>query len=388
MRKYSIDDERTIRTERLVREWTRSGLLDQAQQDRFLGELKVDLRRTNVFLRLVLFAFGALIITASVILLWLALKPHDDSGTATLLLFGGAGAFVLAESLVNQFQLYRFGVEEATASMSGVFVAVAGALFSSGSHSTTPAELAAAVAGSIAALTIYLRFGYLYAAIASMACLMIAPFEIHGSGMVQRLTSAGLLAVVFAVARIVYRECDGEYPAGDCAAIQASAWAGIYLVLNLHIRSLASFGLLMLGAPDVPRTFYWFTYGAIWLIPAVGLYLGLRERDRSLLDINILLALLTFSTNKPYFGAARQTWDPILLGVLLIGTALAVRRWLAHSPRGLTTARLLSSDKRRLSMIGTASSALHTGPSVPTPQPREFDPGGGRSGGAGAGGSF
>src|SRR5262249_41914679 len=39
MRKYNITDERAIRTDRAVREWARSSLLDKAQQERMLPEL-------------------------------------------------------------------------------------------------------------------------------------------------------------------------------------------------------------------------------------------------------------------------------------------------------------------------------------------------------------
>jgi hypothetical protein len=44
---YSRDDERSIRVQRLVEDWTRSGLLQQDQRERIVPELKVDLRRTN-----------------------------------------------------------------------------------------------------------------------------------------------------------------------------------------------------------------------------------------------------------------------------------------------------------------------------------------------------
>ena len=50
------------------------------------------------------------------------------------------------------------------------------------------------------------------------------------------------------------------------------------------------------------------------LLPAIGLFVAIREKNRPLLDVNIVLVLATLATNKPYLGTARQTWDPILLG--------------------------------------------------------------------------
>ena len=55
---YSRDDERNIRVERLVRDWNKSGLITDAERDRMLPDLKVDLRRTNLWLRLTLFVFS------------------------------------------------------------------------------------------------------------------------------------------------------------------------------------------------------------------------------------------------------------------------------------------------------------------------------------------
>jgi uncharacterized membrane protein YgcG len=119
--------------------------------------------------------------------------------------------------------------------------------------------------------------------------------------------------------------------------------------------------------------------------------MAIRDKDRWMLDVNLLLALATLATNKMYLGLEHHSWDPILLGLLLIGTAVGMRRWLASADRrGFTPLRILSSDARRMSMVATASGMLnpmkaHTAVS---PDPDKFESGGGRSGGAGASGSF
>src|ERR1700680_210400 len=75
---------------------------------------------------------------------------------------------------------------------------------------------------------------------------------------------------------------------------------------------------------------YWGTYAAVWLLPAVGLYLAVRRKHRELIWASVIMALATLVTNKTYLGWARHTWDPIYLGVLLTGTALAIRHWLSR----------------------------------------------------------
>ena len=142
------------------------------------------------------------------------------------------------------------------------------------------------------------------------------------------------------------------------------------------------------GRARVHDWLYWPSYAAIWAIPAAGLWLGVRQRDRELIDVNIALALATLVTNKPYLGWPSLEWDPIFLGVLLIGAAIALRRWLARGPdgarRGFTPAQLLATDKNLLSMVGTASAAFHPHAALPSSAPNdEFR--GGASGGGGGG---
>src|SRR5258706_16349375 len=100
MRRYDGDDERKIRVERLAREWMQSGLLDRAQHDRITPELKVPFRRTNLFLRLILFGFGIVIIAAAVMLVAVTLGLSRETELAPLCLVGAAACFGLAEVLV------------------------------------------------------------------------------------------------------------------------------------------------------------------------------------------------------------------------------------------------------------------------------------------------
>ena len=92
-------------------------------------------------------------------------------------------------------------------------------------------------------------------------------------------------------------------------------------------------------------------------------------------------------------GSPRHEWDPVVFGLLVIGAALAVRRWLASGDggarHGYTAIRILASEAAALDGLALAS-ALQTGSTTPAAAPPgDADlGGGGRSGGAGAGASF
>jgi uncharacterized membrane protein YgcG len=132
----------------------------------------------------------------------------------------------------------------------------------------------------------------------------------------------------------------------------------------------------------------------IWLLPASGLWLGLAKKDRLLIDVSIAMTLLTLSTNKRYLGWEVHSWDPMLLGVLLMTAAIVIRRWLQSGPSGerdgYTALRLLRSDERKLAAVSIASSVMqpHTSNANHTDSPHDFRGGGGSSGGGGASGTF
>ena len=110
-----------------------------------------------------------------------------------------------------------------------------------------------------------------------------------------------------------------------------------------------------------------------------------------MLDTNIVLAIATLMSNKPYLGAEPKPWDPILFGVMLIAVAVGLRRWLANgaggSRQGIVGERLLASEKARLALAGSATVFA---PGAPAPHTHDGPPvgGGGRSGGAGASGTY
>src|SRR5882672_8991318 len=111
MRRYSNSDEQNVRVYAVVREWMRSGLLNEAQGATLGEEVRPDLRRTNIFLRAVLFLFTGLIVGAAFLLAIELLQIRNDPSAevcavAALLCFG------LAEFLVGRFRVYRFGIEE------------------------------------------------------------------------------------------------------------------------------------------------------------------------------------------------------------------------------------------------------------------------------------
>jgi hypothetical protein len=389
MRLYSHEEEEQVHAQADVRAWARAGLIDARQAAALEDDVRPSLKRTNGLLRAGLALFTLLIVAAAVLLVRQVFSIWSDGPSAIVAGCAAAACLLLAEWLVASIRVYRYGVEEALAVAAVVLSAVCAdealSAVTGGGHRYTDAVmwLTVLAAGGAA---IWRRYGFVYAAIGGLACAASIPFQVHATEASQRAVSALLLAAAFAGARATRGRCADDVRRSEYATLQVAAWVGVYLVLNLHLLDV----LQPLALPiRAPAWFAWTTYVAIWLMPIAGLALAIRQRDRALLDANVVLAFATLATNKPYLGWPRQTWDPIVLGVLLIAVALALRRWLAsgtHGERaGFTAAPILESQSV-MAHVATASVAFTV--SAPASSPSDSAFSGGRSGGGGGGGSY
>ena len=129
--------------------------------------------------------------------------------------------------------------------------------------------------------------------------------------------------------------------------VEAMLWLGIYLAINLTAFVVGPARAVVGRHCRTPlglfaRPFYWATWVLIWCLPPIVLARGIRQKDRFVIAVGAIVAVLTLVSNKPYLGWPRHTWDPMLLGILLTGVAVFLRRWLAAWP-GRNSPRLYRS---------------------------------------------
>jgi hypothetical protein len=387
VRHYSDTVERCIRTRARVSDWADDGLIEPSQAGKLEAELQVDVVRTNPFLRVTIAVFTLIIVGATTAFIASLLALRSEESFAALTAIAAIVCIVLAEALVGRFRLYRFGVEEMLAGMAVVLLSISVTLFlmpsAGGSESFFALGLAVAAAGAFA---VYRRFGFVWAAIGSMCAATTIPFPLSRlSNQTKLMTAAAILGVVFAVARSKRLRDGEEWPGDEYGILQAAAFAGVYLILNVRLMWNAG----PFTTPSIDRWFYWTTWVVTWVLPVSGLVLSIRDKDRPLLIVSLAMAVGTLITNKLYLGWARHSWDPMLLGILLMSVALALRRWLASGQdgarHGFTVAPIRRSKDSLLTVLSAAPIPVGTH-EAPAPAQSGFE--GGRSGGGGAGGSF
>lgn len=402
MRIYTAQSEETLRARKLLSDWANDHFLTKAQYESLEQETVSELRTTNVFLRATLFLFTVIVVGAAAGLFFLVFlsRPSDQAAGVFLLMFA-ATCYAAAEFAVRQARLYRYGVEEALAVCSVGFlcVGILLALFSDRLYYSKPDALQFFVPaiGAASSLWIWRRFGLWYAFVAAMIFVIFLPGYWTSSHTAQHMIVAGFYAAGLLSVIAVRPHHHSDYLNDNYSLVESLLWLGIYLAANLKLSSLTPrlyWWVIGSTTSEFSRPFYWATWVLIWGLPVVVLARGIRQKDRFVIAVGAIVSVLTMASNKPYLGWPRHTWDIMILGILLTGTGLLIRRWLAGGPGGIRhgfTASRISGKQQKWMDTGSAVLALAAAQSTtPTPQTKaaDFRFGGGASGGGGAGGDF
>lgn len=390
MRHYAVEDEVRIGLGRSLRDWTKAGLLTPDQDERLRADLATDLRRTGVMLRLGLAAFTVVAGAAALGLVVVATNMRSEVATAITAAGLGAVAWAAATWLARHARLYRYGVEEALVMGGVALFGFSAALLGAKAVDNDAVGVAwffAMTSVAIAARASYRHFGFQYAAVGALYALALLPMASSTLGVDIKRGFAGLIcAGAYIQATRVRQWAEDDVRRSDAEVVRAAAAVGAYFAVNLFVLPEA------LGR-DVDNWYRWSSWVVGWLLPLAIGRSAVVERDPLLLRVAMATGLATLLTNKAYLGWPRQPWDPVLLGVVLIGVALVLRRWLLAGVdgerNGFTARPLLDSDAAAVQLGSLISVAMQPTPAArPAPGPEDSHFSGGRSGGAGAGGTF
>ena len=392
---YTAEQQERLFIRREARTWARSGLITDAQLGLIESRTDPGLSQTNVFFRILFFLFTNTCVQAVIGFYAFVIRIRGEVAIAWSALAFGVAMVGLAEYLVRRKSLYRYGIEEALA-LAGMALACTGVvIFISLLHIELRLLITtAAMLASACAFWLYLRFGFLYAAVISVACACVVPFQLSLPHESERAIVAMLLVLVLLTSIRAESFEIHDFKKERGALLQACLLAGIYLAVNLRLPEL---GRAHFGNPapfyqphaGFPPLFYWATYGLTFLVPALGLYHGLKSRKRIVINVSLIAALLTLATNKDYLGFQHYAWDPAVLGVAMVAAAIVLMRWLANGTqearKGFTSQNLLKPENHGINLAELGAALLPGAIQANLPPSSPDKPfAGGQSGGGGA----
>jgi hypothetical protein len=365
-----------------ARAWRRSGAID----GKTLGAIEAghpdDRRRLGPALRALSFLFTALGLLA----LFLAFASGLGADGWVFCLVYGLLLLGLTEWQIGSLKRSEGGTESATGLVGLGFVLGGGFWLLDRSGVRGHAfELTAWTLGGVLCAAAFVRWGMEAYAIFSAACAFGLLSALPGPRLSFVLAALPLLALALAA-----EASPRLAPSHRRGAVGVQAVAVVALYLAVHLGSWDAHVLERTeGAP--PQALRPLAIAATALLPLGLVATAIRLRRRPLLALGVLCAIASLVTLRFYVHLA-PLWVVLTLGGLVgVGLALALERWLRAGPerqRGGYTSDPLFDGPRRLRALEIAVAATQAGPAAKRPASPELQPGGGRFGGGGATDSF
>lgn len=164
------------------------------------------------------------------------LKIEDEKSGAVILLVFSFLSYILAEYLIKQYFFYRQGIEEALLLGSmGLFTAGT-SIFINDLHLGNSTEIViVCIILSLYSGWLHFRFGFLYSLLIASAALIVIPFLVNLSPVMER-TTALLLMSLFLFSNIYMEKPDDfDFQKKNNGIFQVCLFLGIYLVCNLRL---------------------------------------------------------------------------------------------------------------------------------------------------------
>ncbi|PWV45896.1 hypothetical protein [Chitinophaga sp. S165] len=349
----------------------------------------VDLYMPNPYMRIGIFILTIIILMFSFGLFALMFNAGGEAAMGVLCFIFGAGAYALAEFMVRDKKHYKSGADAALLWAAGIGIL-------SGLGVATDLDAPGWVwcfVTLILSIFFVLRFADVSMIIIAHLSLLGLVFSLceSGGGMTRVvtpfmviITSAGVYFQSVILTRIHtyrhYKRC--------LEMLQVCALITLYLGGNYFVVrevSIEMFNLDLQSGQSIPGG--WIFWILTVALPLVYIYAGIRKKDRILICVGLLLIAAMVYTIRYYHSVAPIEVAMTLGGMVMLGIAYGLIRYLKEPRHGFTAA---SSDERhaieaiQIESLIIAQTMSHAA----TPRPDQMQFGGGSGGGGGASGDY
>jgi hypothetical protein len=384
---YSSQWLEALQVRRQAARWHRKHLIGTAQYEAILAAYPVGFYTPNVFVRIGLAIFCWVLVSSAfgIFSLFILDSGSEKAFGVGLLLFGG-GLLVALESVISAKRHYRSGIDDALLYTALGFVLTGVALLVPGLEEDF-------LTLSLVALPV-LTFGAVryadklvtgFAFLCALAVVFLTVAKIGPAG------EASLPFVLMAFSGVGYallRRLRGQ--AGlrlweACLRVlEVMCLVCFYLSGNYFVISELSEAWF--GAASVPLALVFYGFTAV--VPVLYIVVGLRQRDRVLLQAGMALLVLSVLTFRSYFSLGHPEIMVTVAGAVLVVFAYVVIRLLKRGDLPFTytqDAGEPEEDQELESFVVSETFAR----SAQGPAPVGENPfGGGQFGGGGSSGNY
>ncbi len=367
----------------------KSNVLNEEQWSKIKVEFTTNLYTPSVTMRVLLFIVSLIGMSTIMGPIGLIVGDVGASGYQVLAFLLGISLLLFVEKvLIKDSFHYKSGVTEAGIYAGMSFIAFA--LLGTKSHSM----LVYPIVGFLLTAFVAIRYLNLTALVLTIGFFGWILFQVLSDigGVAQALmpfvfmTSFGLIYWGSEKVRV---KLSAEFLNDQFIILQTISLFLFYLAGNYFVvreLSIKMMGLTLSEHQDIPFAFVF--YGLTALVPIGIIYWGIKHKSVLMIRVALLTIALSVITFKYYFSLGMPVLTITIAGAILVIVALLLLNYLKQVRNGYTRERLLDNKWSSPDMMAFVASQTLGGNQGSGSVSDELQFGGGKFGGAGAGGNW
>lgn len=368
--------------------WYKKGLITQPQWQEIQARFVSGFYSPNFFVRIGLFFFCWILTSSTFGLIGVSLISaisDDELGAGiVLLLFSGLLFFAL-ERFIKDQKYYCAGIDDALLYMA-LSSGIGGLCLCFEPFLENHVTLYLLLSLPILIMAA-IRYTDMLLTCLSYLCAMGILFLVAESNNFTRIIISFLCMLFSGAVYIIIRKNKAREELrfwADCLMIiEACSLITFYLSGNYFV--VKELGESLFPGYTIPLAFLFYVFTAI--MPLVYVFVGLKNKDRLILRIGLIMVAVSVLTFKYYFSLGHHEITLTIAGAIMVAVAYLAIRILKKNVYGLTYKEDLSSEDSPGYFNAEALLVAQTfGPQL-TPE-KEFEFGNGKFGGGGAGGNY